>query len=117
MECRKEHFGYPKVKSLNGLFGLRHYASNAVLQQDEVLQLCKARTVNNCNLVEMPTSVSNLLYAGEIRIFNFIESMNPLNVRKEMENCLPSAFQFWANPEFRKILDEKIVSLVYGGKH
>ena len=41
--------------------------------------------------------------------------MNPLNVRKEMENCLPSAFQFWANPEFRKILDEKIVSLVYGG--
>ena len=94
---------------------MQHYASNAVLQQDEVLQLWKARTVNNRNLVEIPTSVSNLLFAGEIRIFNFVESMNPLNVRKEMEICLPSAFQFWAIPETRKILDEKILSLVYGG--
>ena len=49
--------------------------------------------------MEMPRTVSNLLVAGEVRIFNFVESMNPLNVRKEMENCLPVAFQFWAIPE------------------
>ena len=63
----------------------------------------------------MPQSIPNLLFAGEIRIFNFVESMNTLNVRKEMENCLPSAFQFWAIPEIQKIIDEKILSLVYGG--
>ena len=90
-----------KVRSLNGLFGLQCYGSNADIHQDEVLQLWKARTVNNCNLVEMPQSIPNLLFAGEIRIFNFVESMNPLNVRKEMENCLPAAFQFWATPEIR----------------
>ena len=36
--------------------------------------------------MEMPRTVSNLLVAGEVRIFNFMESMNLLNVRKEMEN-------------------------------
>jgi hypothetical protein len=41
--------------------------------------------------------------------------MNPLNVRKEMENCLPATFQFWAIPKIRKSLDEKISLLVYGG--
>ena len=104
-----------KVRSLNGLFGLQCYGSNADIHQDEVLQLWKARTVNNCNIVEMPQSIPNLLFAGEIRIFNFVESMKPLNVRKEMENCLPSAFQFWAIPEIQKILEEKIMLLVYGG--
>ena len=113
--AEKNIWAIQKVRSLNGLFGLRRYASNADIQQDEVLQLWKARTVNNCNLVEMPPSVSNLLFAGEIRIFNFVEYTNPLNVRKEMKNCLPSAFQFWAIPEIRKIIDEKILSLVYGG--
>ena len=95
------------MKSLNGLFGLRRYASNAVLQQDEVLQLWKARTVNNCNLVEMPTSVSNLLYAGEIRIFNFIESMNPLNVRKEMETVFRLFFNFGLFLNFERFWTKK----------
>ena len=80
-----------------------------------MLQLWNARTVNNCNLVEMPLTVSHLLVAGEIRIFNFVESMNALNVRKEIENCLPVAFQFWAIPEVCKSLDKKISLLVYIG--
>ena len=79
------------------------------------MQLWNARTVNYCNLVEIPLTVSNLLVAGEVRIFNFVESINPLNVRKEMENCLPATFQFWAIPEICKSLDEKISLLVYGG--
>ena len=98
-----------KVKSLNGLFGLRCYSFNADIPRDEMLQLWNARTVNNCNLVEMPLTVSHLLVAGEVRIFNFVESMNPLNVRKDMANCLPAAFQFWAIPEIRKSLDKKSV--------
>ena len=32
-----------------------------------------------------------------------------------METCLPTAFQFWAIPKFRKLLDEKINVLVFGG--
>ena len=103
------------MKSLNGLFGLRCFSFNADIPQDELVQLWNARTVNNCNLVEMPLTVSHLLVAGEVRIFNFVESMNPLNIRKEIGNCLPAAFQFWATPKIRKSLDEKISVLVFGG--
>ena len=75
-----------KVKRLNGLFGLQCYSFNTDILQDETMQLWNAKTVNKCNLVEMPLPVSNLLVAGEVRIFNFVESLNPLNVRNEMEN-------------------------------
>ena len=88
-----------KVKSLNSLFGLRCYSFNADILQDEIMQLWNARTVYNCKLVEMPRTVSNLLVAGEVRIFNVVESMNLFNFRKEMENCLPVTLQFWAFPE------------------
>jgi hypothetical protein len=47
--------------------------------------------------------------------FQLLESMNLLSVRKEMENCLPAAFQFWTIPEIRKSLDKNISVLVYGG--
>ena len=72
-----------KVKSLNGLFGLRCYSFNADIPQDKMLQIWNARVVNNCNLVELPLTVSQLLVAGEVRIFNFLESMKPLNVRRD----------------------------------
>ena len=42
--------------------------------------------------------------------------MIPLNLRKEAENCLPAAFQFWAIPKVKKQLDKKIKLLVFGGK-
>ena len=72
-------------------------------------------TVNNCNLVELPHSVLDLLVMGEKRVLNFAEALNPLNLRKGAENCLPAAFQFWAIPEIRKLLYEKISLLVFGG--
>ena len=50
-----------KVKSLNGLFGLRCYSFNTVILQDEIMQLWNATKVHNCNLVEMPLTVFNLL--------------------------------------------------------
>ena len=74
-----------------------------------------ARTVNNCNLVQLPHSVLDLLVMGENREFNFVESSNPLNVRKEVENCLPAAFQFWTIPKIQELLDERIKILVFGG--
>ena len=38
-----------KVKSLNGLFGLRCYPFNTDILKDEIVQLWNARTVNNCS--------------------------------------------------------------------
>ena len=64
--------------------------------------------------VELPHSVLDLLVTGDNRVFNFLEAMNPINLRNEVENCLPAAFQFWAIPEFRKLLDDKISALVFG---
>ena len=75
-----------------------------------------AHTVNNCELVEMPVSVTDLLFMGENRNFNFLESLKPLNIRKEAENCLPAAFQFWANPQVKKLFDNQINLLIFGGK-
>ena len=78
-------------------------------------QLWATRTANNCNLVEIPTSVFDLLALGDDGRFNFVESMMPLNLRKEADNCLPAAFQFWAIPKVKKLLNEKIKLLVFGG--
>ena len=55
-----------KVRSLNGLFGLRCYSSTADIPQDEIMQLWNARAVNNCNVVEMPLTVIQLLVVGEV---------------------------------------------------
>ena len=54
------------------------------------------------------------MVTGDNRVFNFLEAMNPINLKKEVDNCLPAAFQFWAIPEFRKLLDKKISLLVFG---
>ena len=62
----------------------------------------------------MPLSVSEFLVMGECRVFNFVESLWPLNVRKEVEICLPAAFQFWAIPKIKKLWDKKIDVLVFG---
>ena len=100
---------------LNDLIGVRCYPSITDSSQEDIMQSWHTRTVSNCNLVEIPHSVSDLLVTGDNRVFNFLEAMNPINLKKEVENCIPAAFQFWAIPEFRKLLDEKISSLVFGG--
>ena len=104
------------VSSLNGLFGLKSCVSMNYNQNHFFGQLWAARTVNNCDLVELPVSVTDLLFIGENRNFNFLESLKPLNIRKEAENCLPAAFQFWAKPQAKKLLDNQIYSLIFGGK-
>ena len=54
-----------------------------------------------------PKSVMELLVTGEQRIFNFVESLMPFNLRKEAENCLPAAFQCWALPKVKKTVGQK----------
>ena len=96
-----------EVKILNSLFGLQQLFPITDDVNVDFGQLWAARTVNNCNLVEIPKSVSDLLTMGDDRRFNFVESMMPLNLRKEADNCLPAAFQFWVIPKYKKILNEK----------
>ena len=45
-----------------------------------------------------------------------MESLMLLNLRKEAENCLRAAFQFWAKPQVKKLLDKQINLLLFGGK-
>ena len=80
-------------------FDYQQYSSMTNDENHNFRQLWAARTVNNCDLVEMPLSVTDLLFMGENRSFNFVESLMPLNLRKEAENCLPAIFQFWAKPQ------------------
>ena len=47
---------------------------------------------------------------GEYRIFNLFESMYPLNIRKEAENGLFSAFQFWKLPKTKMRFDELLTT-------
>ena len=61
----------------------------------------------------MPLSVLDLFVLGKNRVFHFVESFNPLNMRKEMENYLHAIFQFWAIPDIRKLLEKnQFVSLL-----
>ena len=96
-----------KVNSVNGLFGLQQLFPKTDDENVDFGQLWATRTANNCKLVEIPTSVFDLLALGDDERFHFVESMMPLNLRKEAENCLPAAFQFWAIPKVKKLLDEK----------
>ena len=102
-------------RRLNDLIVVQCNPSNTESSQEEVMQSWHTRTVSNYNLVELPHSVSDLLVTGEKTVFNFVEAMNPLNLRKEVENWLPAAFQFWAIPEIWKLLDEKISLFFFGG--
>ena len=115
MNAERNIFAIQTDRSLNDLIGVQCYSSNIESSQEEIMQFWHTRIVSNCNLVELPHSLSDLLVTGENRVFNFLEAMNPLNLRKEVENWLPAAFQFWAIPEIRKLVDEKISSLVFGG--
>ena len=101
-----------EVKSLNGLFGLQQSFPMTDDVNVDFGQLWAARTVNNCNLVELPKSVSELLTMGDDRKFNFVESMMPLHLRKEAENCLPTAFQFWAIPKVKKRRFEVFIHVI-----
>jgi hypothetical protein len=102
-------------KCLNDLIGVQHDNSNTEYIREDSLQSWHTRTISNCNLVELPHSVSDLLIKSDNRVFNFLEAMNTNNLRKEIETCLPITFQFWSIPKFRKLLDEKISLLIFGG--
>ena len=65
------------------------------------------------NVVEFPCNFDRLIYEGEERTFNFFESIYPLNIRKDAENGLFSAFQFWNLPKTKKIFDELLDEFIF----
>ena len=82
------------VGSLNGLFGLH----NCMLNKD-----CEGANnfifwVNGsfilCRIVELPNSIDKLLQSGEMRVFNFFDSMLPFNSKKDTEMGFMQHFNF-----------------------
>ena len=62
----------------------------------------KNGSVDLHDIVNLPASIEQLLHQGEIRTFNFFESVYPLNIRIDAENGLAGAFQFWNLPKLSK---------------
>ena len=54
-----------------------------------------------------------MIHEGEERALNFFESMYPLNIRKDAENELYSAFQFWNLPKTKKRFDELLDEFIF----
>ena len=65
------------------------------------------------NIVEFPCNFDSLIHDGDARTFNFFESMYPLNIRKDAENGLYSAFQFWNLPKIKKLFDELLDEFIF----
>ena len=70
-------------RRLNDLISVQRTLSNTVSIQRTNIQSWHTRTVKNCNLIELPHSVTDLLVTGDNRVFNFLEAMNPKNVKEE----------------------------------
>ena len=90
-----------EVRSLNGLFRLQQSFPMTGDVNVDFRQFWAARAVNNYHLVELPKPVSELLTMGDDRKFNFLESMMPLHLRKEAENCYLLPFNFGRFPRLR----------------
>jgi len=73
-------------RRLNDLISVQRSLSNTESNQDTNMQSWHNRTVSNCNLIELPYSVSDLLTIGDNRVFNFLEAMNPKKIREEFQN-------------------------------
>ena len=65
------------------------------------------------DIVEFPKTFDEFIYEGEIRIFNFFESMYPLNIRKDAENGLFAAFKFWNMPKTKNLFDELLDEFLF----
>ena len=65
------------------------------------------------NIVNLPNSIDQLLQQGEVRTFNFFESMYPLNIKIEAENSSAAAFQFWDLLKLITRLNEVMVDFLF----
>ena len=82
------------VDELNGLYGLHDRIGNNTYKGVSELIFWLNGSFDLHNIVELPRTFDELILEGEIRTFNFFESMYPLNIRKDAEKGLKAAFQF-----------------------
>ena len=82
------------INELNGLFGLHDRIWDKTYKGASDLTFWMNESLDLHNIVEFPINVDRLIHQGEDRVFNFFESMYPLNIRKDAENGLYSAFKF-----------------------
>ena len=93
------------IGNLNGLFGLHDCIWDKSYKGASELVFWMNGSFDLHKIVEYPNTIDKLICAGVHRVFNFFESMYPLNIRKEAENGLFSAFQFWKLPKTKTRLD------------
>ena len=98
-----------EVEGLNGLFGLQQTFPKTDETDFDYGQLWAARTVNNCNLVHLPESVSELLTLGNDRKFNFTESMMTLHLRKNQTTIYLLLFNFGLFLKLRSFWTKKSI--------
>ena len=60
LNADKQILAIQTERRLNDLISVQCYPSNTDSSQEDIMQSWHTRTVSNCNLVEMPHSVSNL---------------------------------------------------------
>ena len=101
------------ITGFNGLFGLHDNIFEKKYKGANDLIFWVNGSVDLHNIINLPTSIDQLLLQGEQRTFNFFESLYPLNIRIEAENGLAAAFQFWKIPKVVTRLDEVMVEFLY----
>ena len=101
------------IGNLNGLYGLHDCIWDKFYKGTSELVFWMNGSFDLHKIVEYPNTIDRLIRVGEDRVFNFYESMYPLNIRKEAENGLVSAFQFWKLPKTKMRRDELLDDFLF----
>ena len=101
------------IAELNGLYGLHDCIGDNTYKGASDLSFWMNGSLDLHRIVEFPYNFDRLIHEGEARTFNFFESMYPLNIRKDAENGLHSAFQFWELPKTKKLFDELLDEFIF----
>ena len=94
------------ISEFNGFFGLHDNIYNICIFWVNIL-------LDLHNIVELPNTSDKLLQLGEQRTFNFFGSIYLFNIRKDTENGMTAAFQFWKIPKIQIRMDELLVDFLF----
>ena len=101
------------IGELNGLNGLHDCIGDNTYKGASDLIFWMNGSLDLHTIVVFPCNFDELIHEGETRIFNFFESMYPLNIRKDAENGLFSAFKFWNLPKTKNLFDELLEEFIF----
>ena len=101
------------IDGFNGLFGIHDNIFTQKYKGPNDLIFWINGSFDLHSIINLPTSIDELLKSGDERTFNFFESMYPMNIRIEAVNGLTAAFQFWNLPKVIFRLDEIMTEFLY----